>query len=88
MGRLVAPTLAESAAAAGGDSGPVDRTCVLTSESPRAVSALEDTLMLRPDLTARFRGSSRASWLRLGDPLRSCRGTPPQTIEMRTMRAG
>ena len=28
--------------------------------------------MLRPDLTARFPGSSRASWLRLGDPLRSC----------------
>jgi hypothetical protein len=30
--------------------------------------------------------SSRASWLRLRDPLHSCRGTPPQAIEMPAMR--
>ena len=48
------PTLAESVAAARGDSGPVDRTCVMISESPRTVSASMDTPMVRPDLTRPF----------------------------------
>ena len=85
-GRPSRPALAESVAAAPGDSGPVDRTCVMISESPRAVSASVDTPRVRPDLTARCLWGRRASWLRLRDPLRSCRGTLPHAIEMPATR--